>query len=217
MRNHIIGICVLLIMTGCSVQKESFLAGFAVASHQGPAEPAPVISFQDPRPDVRDKNSLATQIEILPEAIEKGECSPKPPAANSSKSIRMLPARKKLPEQVGQFESIQQKSAGRVSEEVDNQIEEQGEIPIDRNLGLTLLTIGAAAMMWGYTSFSLLGFLLVFLASLAFAPAVHSLIWKEPLNWQKSRFGRIALSMVLSGLVLSGIVAMLANFLGWVF
>ncbi|MFZ8836855.1 MAG: hypothetical protein ACO2XQ_07390, partial [Flavobacteriales bacterium] len=173
MRNHIIGICVLLIMTGCSVQKESFLAGFAVASHQGPAEPAPVISFQDPRPDVRDKNSLATQIEILPEAIEKGECSPKPPAANSSKSIRMLPARKKLPEQVGQFESIQQKSAGRVSEEVDNQIEEQGEIPIDRNLGLTLLTIGAAAMMWGYTSFSLLGFALVFLSSLAVTPAMH--------------------------------------------
>jgi hypothetical protein len=90
-------------------------------------------------------------------------------------------------------------------------------IEIDRPTSVALITLGAAALMWGYTGFSFLGWAIVFLASIVAAPLVHALIWGERMSWESSRLGRIALSLVLAGLVLSGAMAMMANLLGWVF
>ena len=90
-------------------------------------------------------------------------------------------------------------------------------IQLDRDGELTLTLIGAALLMWGYMPFSIIGFLVVFLASIVGAPLVHALIWGEKMDWGKSRLGRIALSLVLSGLVLTGAVALVADILGLVF
>ena len=90
-------------------------------------------------------------------------------------------------------------------------------IQLDRDAELTLTLIGAALLMWGYMPFSIIGFLVVFLASIVGAPLVHALIWGEKMDWGKSRLGRIALSLVLSGLVLTGAVALVADILGLVF
>lgn len=90
-------------------------------------------------------------------------------------------------------------------------------IQLDRDAELTLTLIGAALLMWGYMPFSIIGFLVVFLASIVGAPLVHALIWGEIMDWGKSRLGRIALSLVLSGLVLTGAVALVADILGLVF
>ena len=90
-------------------------------------------------------------------------------------------------------------------------------IQLYRDAELTLTLIGAALLMWGYMPFSIIGFLVVFLASIVGAPLVHSLIWGEKMDWGKSRLGRIALSLVLSGLALTGAVALVADILGLVF
>ena len=90
-------------------------------------------------------------------------------------------------------------------------------IQLDRDAELTLTLIGAALLMWGYMPFSIIGFLVVFLASIVGAPLVHALIWREKMDWGKSRLDRIALSLVLSGLVLTGAVALVADILGLVF
>ena len=90
-------------------------------------------------------------------------------------------------------------------------------IQLDRDAELTLTLIGAALLMWGYMPFSIIGFLVVFLASIVGAPLVHALIWGEKMDWSQSRLGRIALSLVLSGLVLTGAVALVADILGLVF
>ena len=90
-------------------------------------------------------------------------------------------------------------------------------IQLDRDAELTLTLVGAALLMWGYMPFSIIGFLVVFLASIVGAPLVHALIWGEKMDWGKSRLGRIALSLVLSGLVLTGAVALVADILGLVF
>ena len=92
-------------------------------------------------------------------------------------------------------------------------------LQLDRDAELTLTLIGAALLMWGYmpTSFSIIGFLVVFLASIVGAPLVHALIWGERMDWGSSRLGRIALSLVLSGLVLTGAVALVADILSLVF
>ena len=88
---------------------------------------------------------------------------------------------------------------------------------LDRDAELTLTLIGAALLMWGYMPFSIIGFLVVFLASIVGAPLVYALIWGEKMDWGKSRLGRIPLSLVLSGLVLTGAVALVADILGLVF
>ena len=90
-------------------------------------------------------------------------------------------------------------------------------IQLDRDAELTLTLVGAALLMWGYMPFSIIGFLVVFLASIVGAPLVHALIWGEKMDWGESRLGRIALSLVLSGLVLTGAVALVADILGLVF
>ena len=90
-------------------------------------------------------------------------------------------------------------------------------IQLDRDAELTLTLIGAALLMSGYMPFSIIGFLVVFLASIVGAPLVHALIWGEKMDWGKSRLGPIALSLVLSGLVLTGAVALIADILGLVF
>jgi hypothetical protein len=90
-------------------------------------------------------------------------------------------------------------------------------IQLDRDAELTLTLIGAALLMWSYMPFSIIGFLIVFLASVVAAPLVHALIWGERMDWGKTRLGRVALSLVLSGLVLTGAVALLADILGLVF
>lgn len=90
-------------------------------------------------------------------------------------------------------------------------------IQLDRDAELTLTLIGAALVMMSYMPFSIIGFLVVFLASIVGAPLVHALIWGEKMDWSKSRLGRIALSLVLSGLVLTGAVALVADILGLVF
>ena len=90
-------------------------------------------------------------------------------------------------------------------------------IELDRDAELTLTLVGAALLMWGYMPFSIIGFLVVFLASIVGAPLVHSIIWEEKMDWVETRLGRIALSLVLSGLVLTGAVALVADILGLVF
>ena len=90
-------------------------------------------------------------------------------------------------------------------------------IQLDRDAELTLTLIGAALLMWGYMPFSIIGFLVVFLASIVGAPLVHALIWGERMDWGQSRLLRIALSLVLSGLVLTGALALIADILGLVF
>ena len=90
-------------------------------------------------------------------------------------------------------------------------------IQLDRDAELTLTLIGAALLMWGYMPFSIIGFLVVFLASIVGAPLMHALIWGESMDWGQSRLIRIALSLVLSGLVLTGAVALVADILGLVF
>ena len=90
-------------------------------------------------------------------------------------------------------------------------------IQLDRDAELTLTLVGAALLMWGYMPFSIIGFLVVFLASIVGAPLVHALIWGERMDWGQSRLLRIALSLVLSGLVLTGAVALVADLLGLVF
>jgi hypothetical protein len=90
-------------------------------------------------------------------------------------------------------------------------------IQLDRDAELTLTFIGAALLMSGYMPFSIIGFLVVFLASIVGAPLVHAIIWGEKMDWGQTRLGRIALSLVLSGLVLTGAVALVADILGLVF
>lgn len=90
-------------------------------------------------------------------------------------------------------------------------------IQLDRDAELTLTLVGAALLMWSYMPFSIIGFLVVFLTSIVGAPLVHAIIWGEKMDWGKTRLGRIALSLVLSGLVLTGAVALVADIFGLVF
>jgi hypothetical protein len=88
---------------------------------------------------------------------------------------------------------------------------------LDRETELTLVLLGAALLMWSYVPFSIIGYLIVFVASVVGAPLVHALIWGEKMDWGKTRLGRVALSLVLSGLVLTGAMALVADVLGLVF
>ena len=105
----------------------------------------------------------------------------------------------------------------RVATDLANMQGLDATLQLDRNAELTLTLVGAALLMWGYIPFSIIGFVVVFLASIVGAPLVHALIWGEKMEWSKSRLVRIALSLVLSGLVLSGVVALVADILGLIF
>ena len=98
-----------------------------------------------------------------------------------------------------------------------NQIAASEGIDMDRTTSMTLIFIGAALLMLAYSGFSLLGSALVFLASIVVTPSVYNFIWGERMAWDRSRLGRIALSLFLSGLVLSGALGNLTELLCWVF
>lgn len=93
----------------------------------------------------------------------------------------------------------------------------ENTIDLDRETELSLVLLGAALLMWGYAPFSIIGYLIVFVASVLGAPLVHALIWGEKMNWGKTRLGRVAISLALSGLVLTGAMALVADILGLVF
>ena len=101
--------------------------------------------------------------------------------------------------------------------ELKTTVARENTIDLDRETELTLVLLGAALLMWGYAPFSIIGYLIVFVASVLGAPLVHALIWGEKMNWGKTRLGRVALSLALSGLVLTGAMALVADILGLVF
>ena len=101
--------------------------------------------------------------------------------------------------------------------ELKTSVAPENTIDLDRETELTLVLLGAALLMWGYAPFSIIGYLIVFVTSVLGAPLVHALIWGEKMNWGKTRLGRVAISLALSGLVLTGAMALVADILGLVF
>lgn len=101
--------------------------------------------------------------------------------------------------------------------ELKTGVTRENTMNLDRDTELTLVLLGAALLMWGYAPFSIIGYLIVFVASVLGASLVHALIWGERMDWGKTRLGRVALSLVISGVVLTGVMALVADILGLVF
>ena len=188
--------------TGCSLQKRTLLPGWHVERVHKPA----------PKEEVAVTAGTAAEAQTewtanAAEAQARLETSTQPVLAKASQ-----PPMKGLDRRSAQ-------TIGGVQPAKSMQRAELREttIQLDRDAELTLTLVGAALLMWSYMPFSIIGFLIVFLASVVAAPLVHALIWGERMDWGKTRLGRVALSLVLSGLVLTGAVALLADILGLVF
>lgn len=183
-----------LTVTGCTLQKRTLLPGWHVERVHKPA------------PMQGEEVTNATAAEARTEWTAVSAAHPTQVATSTQppmKSLDRRPART-----IGLVQPTKSMQRAELRETT---------IQLDRDAELTLTFIGAALLMWSYMPFSIIGFLIVFLASVVAAPLVHALVWGERMEWGKARLGRVALSLVLSGLVLTGAVALLADILGLVF
>jgi len=205
MRLRILGLLVLLLGTGCLVEKRTLMSGWHVERTH--------------RAEVMVQSNEVQLNEAWP---EHQPTQPQRRALQETEEIEQTFARATQPRrgyvQALPLQSVRPLVHYTATKNLKRSRTRSADgIEIDRPTSVTLITLGAAALMWGYTSFSFLGWAIVFLASIVATPLVHSLIWGERMTWESSRLGRIALSLVLSGLVLSGFMALVANLLGWVF
>jgi len=205
MRLRILGLLVLLLGTGCLVEKRTLMSGWHVERTH--------------RAEVMVQSNEVQLNEAWP---EHQPTQPQRRALQETEEIEQTLARATQPRrgyvQALPLQSVRPLVHYTATKNLKRSRTRSADgIEIDRPTSVTLITLGAAALMWGYTSFSLLGWAMVFLASIVAAPLVYSLIWGERMTWESSRLGRIALSLVLSGLVLSGAMALVANLLGWIF
>lgn len=205
MRLCILGLLVLLFCTGCLVEKRTLMSGWHVERTH--------------RAEVMVQSKEVQLNEAWP---EHQPTQPQRRALQETEEIEQTLARATQPRrgyvQALPLQSVRPLVHYTATKNLKHSRTRSADgIEIDRPTSVTLITLGAAALMWGYTSFSFLGWAIVFLASIVATPLVHSLIWGERMTWESSRLGRIALSLVLSGLVLSGAMALVANLLGWVF
>jgi len=205
MRLRILGLLVLLLGTGCLVEKRTLMSGWHVERTH--------------RAEVIVQSNEVQLNEAWPEHQPR---QPQRRALQETEEIEQTLARATQPRrgyvQALPLQSVRPLVHYTATKNLKRSRTRSADgIEIDRPTSVTLITLGAAALMWGYTGFSFLGWAIVFLASIVAAPLVHSLIWGERMTWESSRLGRIALSLVLSGLVLSGAMALVANLLGWVF
>lgn len=205
MRLCILGLLVLLFCTGCLVEKRTLMSGWHVERTH--------------RAEVMVQSKEVQLNEAWP---EHQPTQPQHRALQETEEIEQTLARATQPRrgyvQALPLQSVRPLVHYTATKNLKRSRTRSADgIEIDRPTSVTLITLGAAALMWGYTSFSFLGWAIVFLASIVATPLVHSLIWGERMTWESSRLGRIALSLVLSGLVLSGAMALVANLLGWVF
>jgi hypothetical protein len=205
MRLRILGLLVLLLGTGCLVEKRTLMSGWHVERTH--------------RAEVMVQSNEVQLNEAWPEHQPR---QPQRRALQETEEIEQTLARATQPRrgyvQALPLQSVRPLVHYTATKNLKRSRTRSADgIEIDRPTSVTLITLGAAALMWGYTSFSFLGWAIVFLASIVATPLVHSLIWGERMTWESSRLGRIALSLVLSGLVLSGAMALVANLLGWVF
>ena len=205
MRLRILGLLVLLLGTGCLVEKRTLMSGWHVERTH--------------RAEVMVQSNEVQLNEAWPEHQPR---QPQRRALQETEEIEQTLARATQPRrgyvQALPLQSVRPLVHNTATKNLKRSRTRSADgIEIDRPTSVTLITLGAAAVMWGYTSFSFLGWAIVFLASIVATPLVHSLIWGERMTWESSRLGRIALSLVLSGLVLSGAMALVANLLGWVF
>ena len=202
-RKAVVCLAVLaLLASGCTIQKRTLMTGWHVERVSQPDA-----TFHDEAP-------MAANGGGPPESTWRPEVLQPPPA-----SIRSAPIQRRTPSVI-QVLPVHAPQKFHWSQRKPTLLTTDGHgtaIQLDRDAELTLTLIGAALLMVGYTPFSIIGFLVVFLASIVGAPLVHALIWGERMNWAKSRLLRIALSLVLSGLVLTGVVHLLTNVLGLVF
>lgn len=205
MRLCILGLLVLLFCTGCLVEKRTLMSGWHVERTH--------------RAEVMVQSKEVQLNEAWP---EHQPTQPQHRALQETEEIEQTLARATQPRrgyvQALPLQSVRPLVHYTATKNLKRSRTRSADgIEIDRPTSVTLITLAAAALMWGYTSFSFLGWAIVFLASIVATPLVHSLIWGERMTWESSRLGRIALSLVLSGLVLSGAMALVANLLGWVF
>ena len=204
-----------LLWSGCSVQQRTLMPGWhversstnrpfqGVSREDRVAAPLPVASTAAEPDDVvavRGDGEAWFESSLTPVIAwePQGEIPPPPPM------------RLRVPAAV-EAATISREVARPGSEVATTTIE------LDRDAELTLISLGAALLMLGYSPFSLLGYLIVFLASIVVTPLIHAVLWGETLNWASSRLGRIAVSLVLSGVLLTGMAALIGSVLGWVF
>jgi hypothetical protein len=193
---------IAVLASGCSIQKRTLMPGW----HVERAAPSRVVPEAHVTMAALDETEEAEAWEH--EVLQSRTAShrPAPVAAARPAGLEALPIA--TPQGIQQAQT----TPGMAKKQTHDTT-----IQLDRDAELTLTLVGAALLMWGYMPFSIIGFLVVFLASIVGAPLVHALIWGEKMDWGKSRLGRIALSLVLSGLVLTGAVALVADILGLVF
>ena len=190
--------------TGCTLQKRTLLPGWHVERVHKPAP------MQGEELTTGTGTAAAVRTEWATRAAA-------PPAQLEASTLPVLAKATQLP-----MKGLDRRPAPTIGGVQPAKILQRSElrdttIQLDRDAELTLTLIGAALLMWSYMPFSIIGFLIVFLASIVGAPLVHALIWGERMDWGKTRLGRIALSLVISGLVLTGAVALVADVLGLVF
>lgn len=193
---------IAVLASGCSIQKRTLMPGWHVErTTQMRVAPEDQVTMA-----TLDETEVAVAWE--PEVIQFPSASHRPVPVAAARPTGMEALDIAAPQGIRQVPT---------AKSLANEQTHDTTIQLDRDAELTLTLIGAALLMWGYMQFSIIGFLVVFLASIVGAPLVHALIWGEKMDWGKSRLGRIALSLVLSGLVLTGAVALVADILGLVF
>ena len=201
-RAAILVAAIAVLASGCSIQKRTLMPGWHVER------------TTQMRVAADDEVTMASLDDIVAAEAWEHEVLPSPSA--SHRPVPVAAARPAgvqtlaiaLPQGIQQVPTAKSLATNQTHDTT---------IQLDRDVELTLTLVGAALLMWGYMPFSIIGFLVVFLASIVGAPLVHALIWGEKMDWGNSRLGRIGLSLVLSGLVLTGAVALVADILGLVF
>lgn len=193
---------IAVLASGCSVQKRTLMPGW----HVERAAPSRVVPEDQVTMAALDATEEAGAWEH--EVLQTVPASHRPVPVAAARPAGMEALEIAAPQGILQAPTTPSLSKNKTHDPT---------IQLDRDAELTLTLVGAALLMWSYMPFSIIGFLVVFLASIVGAPLVHALIWGEKIDWSKSRLGRIALSLVLSGLVLTGAVALVADILGLVF
>ena len=204
--HHLFGILFAMLLVGCTLQQRTLMSGVYVdrvhkpTALDGAGEAASAFDDQEP------------WVAPIPDPVPQARPRPEAELLEAEAMVSM-------PHELLTLTSLEPQPA-RVSTakaELKTSVAPENTIDLDRETELTLVLLGAALLMWGYAPFSIIGYLIVFVASVLGAPLVHALIWGEKMNWGKTRLGRVAISLALSGLVLTGAMALVADILGLVF
>ena len=204
--HQLFGILIAMLLVGCTLQQRTLMPGVYVdrihkrTAQDGAGEAASAFDDQEP------------WVAPIPDQVPKVRSRPEAVLLEAEAMVQMR-------HELLTLSPIEPQPA-RVSPakaELKTNVARENTIDLDRETELTLVLLGAALLMWGYAPFSIIGYLIVFVASVLGAPLVHALIWGEKMNWGKTRLGRVALSLALSGLVLTGAMALVADILGLVF